>query len=53
MPSLAIVQSLLKWAGKGRVSGSSPSSGQKLGGVLDIGGVGKYQPPKCSDRALQ
>lgn len=46
-------QSVGDWADKGRVSGSSPSSGKKLEGVLDVGGVGRYQPPKCSDSALQ
>lgn len=46
-------QSVGDWAGKRRVSGSCPSSGQKLEGVLDVGEVGRSQPPICSDRALQ
>lgn len=34
-------QSVEDWADKGRVSGSCPSSGQKLEGVLDVGEVGR------------
>lgn len=35
------VQSVGDWAEKGSVSGSCPSSGQKLEGVLDVGEVGR------------